>query len=204
MLYAQRVILVTAAAAACYGLAAVYDTWPGLLLWAGVTAVGCVLGAVLLRTSRIGEITWKNRAAGYLIPWGWRLNRGLLWPVPVISWLTWVAIGGGSVLLRPDVVDEAPGAGVRIALFASWTIDAAALIFLLGTIRQATPGGRVRSLWKLVAVIAGLIGASVGLYLGGLPTAALVVGGGPPLLLSACLGLVVLLFSTVGRNTRWN
>ena len=77
-------------------------------------------------------------------------------------------------------------------------------MYLLGTITQATPGSRVGSLWKLVAVITGVICASVGLYLGGQTTAALIVGGGPPAVIGGVFGLVLLIFATVGRNTRWN
>lgn len=202
LLYIKRAVLVTVAAAAAYWLAAEYGLWPAMLAWAIAAAVACGTGAVLLRTSGIGRVTWRNRLAGYLIPWAWRLNRGRLWPLPVVSWVVWMAIGGGAVLLRPTA-SEGPSL-VGVALFAAWVIDAAGLMYLLGTIGQATPGSRVGSLWKLVAVIAVLIGASVGLHLGGRTMAALVVGGGPPLAVGAGIGLVVLLLVTVGRNARWN
>jgi hypothetical protein len=106
------------------------------------------------------------------------------------------------VLLSP-VLDQ-PSIGVRAALLASWLIDAAGLMYLLGTIAQATPDSRVGPLWKLVAVIIGLIGANVGLYLGGQTTAALLVGGGPPVVIGGGFGLLLLILATVGRNTRWN
>ena len=199
-LHVQRALLIAAAAAATYGLAEQYGTRTGLLIWAGVTAVACGTGTILLRTSTIGRVTWRNRAAGYLIPWGWRLNRGLLWPVPVVSWVVWTAVGATTVLLRQG--EDA--LGLRVALFVAWVLDAAALIFILGAICQATPGSRAGSLWKLVTFIAALIATSVGLYLYGLPNAALVVGGGPPLVVAGCVGLVVLFLVTLGRNTRWN
>jgi hypothetical protein len=105
-------------------------------------------------------------------------------------------------LLRP--VPDQPSLGVRSALLAAWVIDAAAIVYLLGTIAQTTPGSRVGSLWKLVAAIAGLIGASAGLYLGGQTTAALTVADGPPAAIGGGFGLVVLILATVSRNTRWN
>lgn len=58
--------------------------------------------------------------------------------------------------------------------------------------------------WRLVAVVAGVIGASVGLHLTGLSTLALVVAGGPPAVIIGGFGAVLLVLATVGRNTRWN
>ena len=200
LLYLTRAALLAGSAAAAYGLGAEFGPWPAVLTCATVAAVACVIGAVLLRTSAIGQITWRNRLAGYLIPWGWRLNRGRLWPVAVISWVVWTAVSGAAVLLRSD----APSLGMRAALLAAWLIDASALVFLLGTIVQATPGSRLGSVWKLVAVITGVLCVSVGLYVGGQATAALIVGGGPPAVIGGVFGLVVLIFATVGRNTRWN
>lgn len=200
-----RFLLVAAAAAACSLLAERYGTRAAGLIWAAAAACACGAGTALLATSAVGRVTWRNRVAGYLIPWGWRLNRGRLWPVPIISWVVWVAIGAAALVLRPGpAAEEPPGLGVRVALFAAWVADAAALLYVAGTIRQATPGGRVRSLWDLAAVIALVLAVSVGLYLGGLATAALVVGGGPPAVLGGCAAVFVLLVATLGRNARWN
>lgn len=203
-LIVKRAVMIAAAAAACYTLAEQFGSPTAALIWAAAVACGCGMGTGLLKTSPIGRVTWRNRVAAYLIPWGWRLNGGLLWPVPIISWVVWMAIGAAVFLLRPGPAEEHPGVGLRIALFAAWAIDAAALVYLLGAIRQATPGGRVRSLWQLTAVIALVLAASVGLYLAGSAPAALVVGGGPPAVIGGCMGLIVLFFMTVGRNPRWN
>jgi hypothetical protein len=199
-LYFRRAVLLGGCAAAAYVLAVEFGHWPAALTCAAGAAVVCIIGAALLRTSTIGQVTWRNRLAGYLIPWGWRLNRGRLWPAAVFSWVVWAAVCGAAVLLRSDE----PSLGVRAALLTAWLIDASALVFLLGTIVQATPGSRVGSVWKLVAVITGVLCASVGLYVTGQTTVALIVGGGPPALIGGVFGLVLLIFATVGRNTRWN
>lgn len=201
LLYLKQTVILFAAAVAAYWLAGNIGSSRGALVWAVASALACGIGAVLLRTSAIRRVTWRNRLAGYLIPWGWRLNRGRLWPIPVVSWVVWMAAGGAAVLLRPTAEELTPV--VRIALFAAWMVDAA-LVFLLGTIVQATPGSRVGPLWKPAAGIAGVIVASIGLYLAGLTMIALVVGGGPPLAIGGGLGLFVLLLATVGRYTRWN
>ncbi len=203
-LYLQRVVLISAAAAACFGLAGRFGPATGAVIWAGVAALACGTGMALLRTSAVGRVTWRNRAAGYLIPWGWRLNRGRLWPVPVISWLVWMAVGTAVILLRPGQAEETPAIGIRAGLSAAWVVDAAALMFVAGSIGQATPGSRVGSLWKLAGAVSVMIAASVGLYLADRPEAALLVGGGPPAVIGASTGLVVLVLMTVGRNTRWN
>jgi hypothetical protein len=168
-LYLTRAALLATAAAAAYGLAVEFGPWPAVLTCAAAAAVACTAGAILLRTSTIGRVTWRNRLAGYLIPWGWRLNRGRLWPVAVISWVVWTAVCGAAVLLRPE--PDQPSPGLRAALLAAWLVDAAALVYLLGTVAQATPGSRVGSVWKLVAVTTGVLCSSVGLYVGGQATA---------------------------------
>ncbi|WP_439624998.1 hypothetical protein [Gemmata sp.] len=201
-LYTKNAVLLAVVAAASYELAAEFGPWPALLTCAAAAAAASAAGAFLLRTSGVGRVTWRNRLAGYLIPWGWRLNRGKLWPIPVVSWAVWTAVCGAAVLLRP--APDQPALGTRAALLAAWVIDAAALVYLLGTLARATPGGRVGPIWKLVAVIAGVISASVGLYVGGQTTAALVVGGGPPVVVGGGFGLLLLFVVTVGRNTRWN
>lgn len=200
VLYLKKAVLFAGSAAAAYGLATEFGPWPAFLACAVVAAVACVLGAILLRRSTIGQVTWRNRLAGYLIPWGWRLNRGRLWPVAIISWVVWTAVCGAAVLLRSGE----PSLGMRAALLAAWLIDASALVFLLGTIVQATPGSRLGSVWKLVTFIVAVLCARVGLYVVGQTTAALIVGGGPPAVIGGVFGLVLLIFMTVGRNTRWN
>lgn len=197
---AHRSLLVLAGASACYGLGELCGGWPAFAVWALAITAACALGAGLLRAITVGRVTWKNRLAGYLIPWGWRVNAGRLWAAAAVSWLVWVSLGGAVTVLR-----EGEGhAGVRLGLLAAWAIDAGALLFALGSVRQATPGGRVGALWVLVGVTAALLGVSVGLSVAGLPLAALVVGGGPPLAVGVCFGLVMLFFVTVGRNARWN
>jgi hypothetical protein len=199
-LYIKRAILIVAAAMASYWLTEQYGPTTACLIWAGIMATACGLGAVLLRTSQVSQVTWKNRLAGYLIPWGWRLNRGLLWPMPVISFVVWMAIGAAAILLRAG----SESVELRIALFTAWVVDASVMVFLLGTLQQSTPGSRVAVVWKLLVCVAILLVLSIGLYLWGMAPAALVVGGGPPLVAGAVFGLFTLVLLILGRNTRWN
>lgn len=204
LLLAKKVALVAAAGAAGYGLAEAFGLARAMLVCAGGAAVACGLGAMLLRTSRVGAVTWRNHAAGCLVPWGWRLSRGRLWAAAAVSWAAWTAAGAAAVALRPGAAAGPPAGWVRLGLFAAWAADAAALVYVLGTIRQATPGGRVGTLWKAVAALAALLGASLGLFFGGRAAAALVVGGGPPLAVGGGTGLFLLAVLAHGRNARWN
>jgi len=69
LLYLKKAALLAAVATAAYGLAAEFGPWPAVLTCAAVAAVACAIGAILLRTSTIGQVTWRNSLAGYLIPW---------------------------------------------------------------------------------------------------------------------------------------
>ncbi|MGL4553310.1 MAG: hypothetical protein ACRC33_19260 [Gemmataceae bacterium] len=200
----RDVVRVGAAAALGTGLAVRFGPTVAGLICAVAAAIACAAGAVLLRTSPVGRVTWRNRAAGNLIPWGWRLNAGRLWPVVVVSWCVWVLIGTAAILLRPGPAEESPGVDLRGSLFAAWVVDGATLLYLVGTVRQATPGSRVGPLWAVSASVLAVIAVSVGLYLGDRPEGALLVAGGPPAVVGGLAGGAVLLVVTVGRNARWN
>jgi hypothetical protein len=202
--YLKRMALILAVGAACYFAAGLLGGWATLIVWMGVAAVACMAGVGLLLTSYVGQITWKNRLAGYLVPWGWGLNRGRIWPVAVFSWVVWVALGGTAVLLRPVEGGEELGIGLRVGLFLAWVTDSAVLVYLIGVISQTRSGGGARFLWIIGAVVAGIIGSSVMLYLDGSAITALGVAGYPLLVGVGVVGCLVLLFTPFGRNARWN
>ncbi|MEO2091380.1 MAG: hypothetical protein ABGY75_18135 [Gemmataceae bacterium] len=177
-----------------------------MTIWAGVSLLACVTGTVLIRTSAVGRITWKNRVAAYLVPWGWRLGKGLLWPIPVASWAVWLAVAAVVVVLMPpaDVVE--PKYGWRIALGVGWAVDAAALMYLVGTLRQHysfTSGRAGHSLRVVSLVLIGLIAASAAVLAIGWPHLAVMVAGGPPLAVGVVYGLFVVAMLVFG-NGRWN
>lgn len=203
----RLIALVVGAAAACYWLADRYGVRDAAIVWACGTATACGIGAVLLRLSPVGRVGWQNRVAAYLVPWGWRLGRGVLWPIPAASWAVWLAIGAATLVLRPAAEElDATATAVRILLFVAWVADGAGILFVLGTLRQHYPSGSSggRALWKVAGVLVVLIVGSVGLYLGGLPVLALVVAGGPPALVAGGYGLFLAVVLVAGRNARWN
>ena len=68
-LYTRNAFLRAAVAAVAYGLTAELVQWPAFRTCTAVSAVACVIGTMLLRTSGFGRVTWRNYLAGYLIPW---------------------------------------------------------------------------------------------------------------------------------------
>lgn len=207
-LYARQLVLIALAAAGCAWLVGNCGPVAAGVVWGVAALVGCGVGTVLLRTSPVGRVNWQNHIAAVLVPWGYRVGGGRLWPIPMVSWAVWMTVWAGAVVLT-----SWPGAdpltgweiALRIALGAAWAIDGLALGHTVATLRQhfsaASRSGR--TLIPIAAVIAGLIAGSVLLHLLGLTPLALLLAGGPPLLIGGgyALFLAVLLF---GRGGRWN
>lgn len=170
------------------------------------------LGAWLLTTLRSGEITWKNHAAGWLLPWGYTLGRGKLPSIAVICGICWLFLFGLGITAAhlAEAPSSVPSSDTptlaRWLLVGGWLVDGIALLYCLGTLRKnftfASQGGR--TLLKLIACVAGLIVASaLAASLGHLRTAALIAAG-PALALGAFYALWIGVLLTFGRNTRWN
>jgi hypothetical protein len=203
----HRVTLVLFAAGACFGLTKALGPWAALAIWSSATAVGCVVGTVLLRTSAIGRVTWKNRVAAYLIPWCGRINRGRLWPIPVVSWVVWVLLGGATILVT-NLPDEDPPVGDiwRVFLLAAWVADGGAFLYLLGGLAQNFPWDSrgARFLLKAAAVVLAIAVGGLLLFVNRQTRMAVLVAGGPPLLLGSIFGLFFGSLLLFGRNARWN
>lgn len=208
-MYVRQLVLLAIAAACCSWLVGRYGLLTAGVVWAAVSAIACVLGAVLLRTSPVGRVSWQNRTASYLVPWGVRIGGGRLWPILVVSWLVWLCVLGGAAVLTPG-----PGAdpltvweiAMRVGLGAAWVIDGLALGHVLATLRQHYSAGSRsgRTLSTISAVIVGLMAGSLLLCLFGLTPLALLVAGGPPLLIGGGYGLFLAAVLLFGRGARWN
>lgn len=198
------------------GLAA---TMPLLLAWAVATAIGAVLavlGALLLRSSVVGQITWRNRVAGLLLPWGDVLGRGKLPGIVLACTAIWSALAAAVLLslAEPAAVmpttpsPTAPGASASSVpwLLLAWIVDGACLCYLLGTLtKYFAPHAQVtRAQLKLVLVLVVMIVGSVVLQQTGNGGLALLVAGGPTLLVGGGYGLFVVFIVLMGRNARWN
>lgn len=192
---------------------------PLLAAWATTTAIGgalAVTGALLLRSAQVGQIGWRNRVAGLLLPWGYVLGRGKLPGIVISCTAIWSALAAAVLLsfvdpgvAAPAVPAPAPAAAGGASgpwLLLAWIVDGACLCYLLGMLtKYFAPHAQVtRTQLKLVLVLVVMIAGSVVLHLAGHAGLALLVGGGPVLLIGGGYGLflgVILLF---GRNVRWN
>lgn len=183
-----------------------------LIFVAILAAAAALLGGHLLKTSEVGKITWKNHVAGYCIPWGWRFAGGKLAPVQIASACVWVLLVAIGVLLasNPAATSSSNGfsaptlPGLLLAL--AWIVDGAAVLYLLATMVKnfELRSSQALSMIKAMSFCAAILITSVVLWLLGHPSLALLVAGGPPLVLATIAGLFLLVMLTAGRNARWN
>ncbi|MFT3785798.1 MAG: hypothetical protein QM770_06475 [Tepidisphaeraceae bacterium] len=178
----------------------------------GIALVAVLIGCVLLKTSTISKITWKNQVAGFLMPWGWKFSNGQLPRAAVACTIIWTILAGVGVLLQHSITGRFPAAAgaappwTTYVLFAFWLIDGAAFVYTLGQwVRNfglASHGGR--SLLKVILFITLLLVLSAVCYFTGHPYLALLIAGGPPSALGAFFGGFVMLFVLGGKKMRWN
>ena len=194
--------LIVLSAGICGELATHMKPWAALAVWAGGMALLCTLAAVALKGAPMGKLTWRNRLAGYLLPWGYKLGRGKLIPMTAAAWAIWVLLGAGTILLVSTSAAAHPWLATLI--FITWVIEGGLLVRQLGlSLTFSTRSGRIAVL-QFALVLAGLIGAGMVLWVMGYPGWALVVSGGPVALVGGGYGLFLGVMLTVGRNARWN
>jgi hypothetical protein len=207
--YFQKVALIAAGAGITWALATVAGPWVGFVIWAMAIGVGCAVGAFLLSRAPAEQITWRNRVAGFLLPWGYALGRGKLAPIGAAAWAIWVLIGLGAVLVFRSAhpagavqaaAPSAAGAHWVIAgcLFACWALYGALILRLIGH-----TSGRQRML-KPIGVMLVLVGVSVALWLNGRPGTALVLAAAPIVAIGGGYGLLLCVMLASGRKARWN
>lgn len=208
----HRVLIIAAIAALTHLLDRRLGPARALLTVAGVAAVLCLLGVVLLRVRQGAPINWCNRLVGHLLPWGYRLGRGRLGFIALLSWAGWVAIALLTlVATRPGAaVDVAHGGGAWVGwlTLATWLVLGLAALTMgyhwMERRRARSPGGDRLATVALTA--AGLMAASMALYAAGWPFAALLVGGLPIVIACgpvAVMLLVVLGYAVAGKPLRW-
>ncbi len=175
---------------------------PALLYWAAVSLAACVLGALAIASQSVGQPTLAGRFGSSVVRWGFRATQGRLWGATIISWLLWLVIGS-AVILGIRAQGNLP---YRMMLLA-WTVDFGILCYLLG-VWLMNRGSGMHSLLTMAAILIGMIAVSGTLWFANGSDAArktaLMVGGGPPLVIGTGYGLFLLVVMTVGRNARWN
>lgn len=215
--YLRQAFLIALPLATGYWLLEVLSPWLAVATAAAIALGTAGLGALLLRTTTVGTITWRNYVAGWLLPWGYFLGRGQLRGIAAVCATIWTLLATSSIVARATSVAPVAALPATAAatpttstmpwlLVLAWVVCGAAVLYLLKTVLTAFgPGTRASmSLWRIIAVIAALIASSVGLHLFGHTGLATLVAGGPPLLVGGFFGLWMLAMIVFGRNARWN
>jgi len=215
-----KYLIWVAVAAACAVVAMRLGPWKGLAAFALSMGVLCIVIALIVHHQAPQKITLANYLMGFILPWGYGVGRGKLRPIVLTSWTIWVLIGLAIVIAVNARIDAAaistslPNLSPRSAtlmtlLVLAWVIDGGVLLRCIGLLGTSTNRVHMtRSLSPLIAFLMVILATSIALItLTTSPTAAslaLLVAGGPPLLIGLGYGLFVLVMLTAGRNTRWN
>lgn len=208
-----RLLPVEIVVAVTLGMRAVMSPWLAWLATIGVGALLAVVGALVLRTTKVGEMTWKNTLAGYLLPWGYHLGGGTLPGLVLGCVAVWAALAAAVLLgSAPAAAVATPNqpaavsAGTPAWLVLAWIVAGAFLFWMGGQLRRYyQPGSSVtRSQAKLVFAVAAMLVGSVVLNQLGHPGLALLVAGGPILVVGGGYALFLGVMLMFGRNTRWN
>ena len=172
----------------------------GFAVWSGLVAVLCGFGALLLSRQPVGVATASGQLGAAILRWGYKVGRGQLPGIVVVSWLIWVALGAAVMavtLLRAEALTP--------WMILAWTIDGLALIYLIGVMTTRSGRTRIALLTPLLAVL-GMIGLSGALWRAGTESAretALLIGGAPIPLLAAGYGLMMAAMMLGGRKGGW-
>ena len=223
VMLAIKVLVVAGGVVACAVMARRLGPWTAMVAWAVVTGLLCGGIALVVRRQAPGRITAANYLMGLILQWGYGVAKGKLPGIVAISWGIWLLLGAAAVIgatalsspsvspaVTVDVPADAQGRStlVMTLLVIAWIVDGAALLKLIGILATGRTAESVRSLGPIVAVLLIMIVGSVALVTlnpsASAARTALLLAGGPPLLLGLGYGAFVLLIVTVGRNARWN
>jgi len=171
-----------------------------LAVWSGLAAALCGIGALLLSRQPVGVVTASGQLGASLLRWGYKVGRGQLPLIVLVSWLVWTALGAAAIALT--VFRTEPQ--TRLMILA-WTIDGLALLYLIGVTATNGPRARGALLIPFTALLA-MIGGSGALWWTGTESAretALLIGGAPIPILAAGYGLMMGAMMLGGRKGGW-
>ena len=175
-----------------------------LAVWAAVTAVVCITGAIQLQLQPVGISTTSGRIGGSFVYWGFRAGQGQLIPATVISWLVWLLLGAAIIGLT-----QFRSQPRHVLMILAWTVDVASLFYVLGVLgaNRGSSGGLPSTLLMLSTVLLVMIAGSAVLwwYVGTerARMAALALAGGPPLVIGVGYGFFMAV-TLIGARGKWN
>jgi hypothetical protein len=189
----RRLVFVAAIVTLGAWLAGRHDRLTVIAVTAAASLLAGCGGAVLLRYSAVGRITWRNRVASWLLPFASALGDRQL-PGMVLA----------STVLLTLLVAIGTCCQGNGWLAAGCVLDGLAAVHAVRLLREPCAPAQARTLTVLLAVAVGL--ASAGLVLAelGHGSLAILVAGGPPATVAVGYGAWILLLLSAGRNQRWN
>ena len=182
-------------------------------IYSGVALVGTLAGGWLLHTSRVGEVSWRNRLAANLIPFSWLAGHGTLQELCLFNMLGsslfgLIAFFVFRYLRVNDYAFQNVG-GWMIACGLAWSGLIGTLLFLVRQYRKRyyTGASGLRTFLKLIAGPLIALVASLGLVGVGLSPLAFFVAMIPLAVLflpMSSLLLIIILAKLSGKPIRWN
>jgi hypothetical protein len=176
-----------------------------LLVWVVVAGVASALGSWALSSQPVGQATLAGRLGYSIVHWGFRAGNGKLLAAALISSLVWVLVGWAVVLVLHYRAEQ-----MHALLVLAWLIDALAFLYVVGLLlaRRGASGSFTTPLLAMAGILVGLIAVSLAVSSLGRSSdstrLALIVAGGPPLVISLGYGLFVVVTLAVGSRARWN
>jgi len=189
----------------------------GVLVAIAVAAVmiAAMCGALGLAMSRqkVGQVTIVNYLAPIVMPWGYRIGRGKIGFYIGESWLRWMLMASGMIVLAARhfnaYVAFHSGVIASVIVFLSWiVVGEGALRLITNIATRANDNPLPPGTFPPILGMIGLVLASVGLTLWGSTAGqfyfAMLLTVGPVAVICGGYGLMLLVFLTFGRNMRWN
>jgi hypothetical protein len=185
----------------------------GASIYASVVILATLVGAMLLRSSAVGQSSWRNVLATNLLPWSWLAGYGSLLKLCVYNLLGSILFGlacfvVARYLRHNDYALEQIG-GWTIACALAWIVLIGMVLFLVRQYgkRYYTGASGLRTFLKLLAAPAGALAASIALVVAGLPAVAFVVAMIPIATVFVPIGFLLILIIAAklsGKPVRWN
>jgi hypothetical protein len=215
-----RLLMLGVTALVCLRLTSVAGPWLAVGIWVAGIGLLCGVVACLLRLQPPGRVGAINHISAFVLPWGFSIGRGKLLPIVLTSWFGWALLGAAVIVLNAhgyglhgqgsiDAAAYHRSGLMTILLLASWIIDGAVALRLITVVATRAndnpmPPGMLRPILAILALLAASITLTVIGHTAGQARLALLLTGGPIVVLGGGYGLWLLFMLTVGRKTRWN
>lgn len=162
-------------------LASRLGTGAALAILAASGLASVSIGAWLLRQAPVGSVTWRNRLAAWLMPWGHVLGGPTLFAIACSSFVAWslLSLAGAIGWSEPW-------------LLTAWILDGIVLRMLAPTWwRTRGDRSQVHTAGRLLALVAVLALGGLGCHLLGHPLLGAAIAGGPVAVAGTLFGLWV-------------